>query len=178
MHQGQDALELEPRSNAALRARWHVRRLLESWGLEELRDPVLLLTSEVVTNALLHSGTSLTVLLPGDAGGVVEVRLPGTPLELPVSGREHHDGLMREFRLLAPAGPADRHAVPTRLVELTDVLGRQYAAASAHCASADLMTMERPALLECFGSWYLDQFVVQCDGGAPTPWSGPLTLGG
>lgn len=56
-----DALVLEPRLDAAAIARRHVRRLLASWGLDDLLDPVLLLTSELVTNALLHSGTTLAV---------------------------------------------------------------------------------------------------------------------
>jgi len=67
--------------------------------------------------------------VPGD--DVVEVRLLGTPLELLVSAREHHDGLMREFRLLALAGPSAERPVPVRLVELTEILGCQYGAASA-----------------------------------------------
>ncbi len=156
---------------------------------------------------------------PPEIGGLVAVHLLRTPLELLVAGREHHDGLMREFRLLALAGHAADHEVPVRLLELTDILGRQYAAASerrdaeidaalarglreldlvlvvppaaagaarslaglmdeadVYCASADLLTLERPALLRRLGTWYLDEFVVQCEGGAPTPWSGPLTL--
>lgn len=60
---------------------------------------------------------------------LVEVRLLGTPVELLVRGREHHDGLLREFRLLALSGRVSAPDAPARLVELTDVLGRQYAAA-------------------------------------------------
>ena len=150
---------------------------------------------------------------------IVAVHLLATPLELLVSAREHHDGLMREFRLLALAGPSSARAVPVRLIELTDVLGRQYGAATARsdaevdqalaagvrtmdllfevprdaavaaqrlaelldeadafCADEQLMTLGRPALLTRFGSWYLDQFVTQCSGGAATPWDGPLVL--
>ncbi len=70
MHQGQDALDLEPRIDAAAQARRHVRGLLGAWGLESLLDPVLLLTSEVVTNALLHSGTALTLLVAREGVGV------------------------------------------------------------------------------------------------------------
>jgi len=74
VQQGQDALELEPRLDAAAVARRHVRSQLLGWGLDDLVDPVLLLTSEVVTNALLHSGTGLTLTVARDGVGVrVEV---------------------------------------------------------------------------------------------------------
>lgn len=66
------ALVLEPRLDAAAIARRHVRTLLQQWGLDELVDPVLLLTSEVVTNALLHGGTTLTLTV-GRAGAGVRV---------------------------------------------------------------------------------------------------------
>lgn len=70
MREGEDELALEPRLNAAALARRHVRSRLLAWDLDELVDPVLLLTSEVVTNALLHSGTPLRVLVERDGAGV------------------------------------------------------------------------------------------------------------
>ena len=70
VHQGRDALTLEPRLDAAGLARRHVRTCLMDWELESLVDPVLLLTSEVVTNALLHTGTRLTVLVERSGAGV------------------------------------------------------------------------------------------------------------
>jgi len=75
-----DMLELLPRLDAAARARMHVRGALLAWQLEELLDPVLLL-SEVVSNALLHAGTPLTVSVVPDGAGVrVEVR-DGSPVQ-------------------------------------------------------------------------------------------------
>ena len=44
------------------------------------------------------------------------------------------------------------------------------------CASGQLMTLERKPRLKQFASWYLSQFVVQCAGGAPVAWTGPLAL--
>lgn len=154
---------------------------------------------------------------PGD--DLVEVRLLNAPLELLVEGREHHDGLMREFRLLALSGRVAAPDAPVRLAELTEVLGRQYGAARQRrdeevdtaleqgaavldlvyvvpksvvaavttldallqeadefCASEQLMTLERPPLLKAFSDWYLEQFVLQCAGGEPTPWDGPTSL--
>lgn len=74
MQQGTDALELEPRLDTSAVARRHVRSRLLAWGLDDLVDPVLLLTSEVVTNALLHSGTGLALTVARDGVGVrVEV---------------------------------------------------------------------------------------------------------
>lgn len=156
---------------------------------------------------------------PGADPGLVQVRLLGVPLELLVSAREHHDGLMREFRLLALAGRTSARDAPLRLVELTHILGQQYAAtnsrrdqevdealargvtrldlvhevppavadaavalsalmteADAYCAAEQLMTLERHPLLKRFGDWYLDQFVVQCAGGEPVAWDGPLAF--
>ena len=63
-------LALEAKLDAASLARRHVRARLLDWELEELLDPVLLLTSEVVTNALLHSGTRLTVQVERSGAGV------------------------------------------------------------------------------------------------------------
>lgn len=61
----------------------------------------------------------------------VEVRLVNLPLEVLAASREHHDGLMREFRLMALAGVVPDDAAPRRLLELTQVLGVQYAGATA-----------------------------------------------
>jgi len=67
-------LSLPPRLEAATQARRHVRQKLVAWELDDLVDPVVLLTSEVVTNALLHAGTVITVAVRRDGQGVrVEV---------------------------------------------------------------------------------------------------------
>jgi hypothetical protein len=59
-----------------------------------------------------------------------EVRLLRVPLRIMVAGREHHDGLMREFALLALAEDRHRSQLPTRLVELTEILGVTYGRAA------------------------------------------------
>lgn len=70
---------------------------------------------------------------PGDAGAspTVQVRLLATPLKVWQRSVDHHDELMRELSLLALAPTAATTDLPTRLVELVEVLGRQYGAASA-----------------------------------------------
>lgn len=67
---------LPPGSASAPRtARWWVAGRLKELGLEPLADAVLLLTSEIVTNALIHAGTEMRVRLrPSGAGVRVEVR--------------------------------------------------------------------------------------------------------
>ena len=68
----------------------------------------------------------------GDADAApVEVRLLGLPVRVLAASREHHDGLMREFRLLAMSRTLSSHAVPTRLTELTDVLGVRFGSAAS-----------------------------------------------
>lgn len=59
-----------------------------------------------------------------------EVRLLGLPIAVFVAGRDHHDEVMREFALMALDERADRGEVPVRLLELVDVLGRRYGAAT------------------------------------------------
>src|SRR4051794_40641735 len=68
---------------------------------------------------------------PDAADGLYEVRLLNVPLRILVAGREHHDDVMREFTMLALVEDADAEHTPKRLLELVDVLGRRYAAASA-----------------------------------------------
>ncbi len=65
------------------------------------------------------------------ASGLVTVELLGVPVRVLAAAREHHDGLLREFRLLAMSGPPAGPAAPDRLVELTEALGVRYAAATS-----------------------------------------------
>ncbi|GHF60789.1 hypothetical protein GCM10010218_47850 [Streptomyces mashuensis] len=54
---------LEPRPQTARQARRLARRALTRWGLEELSDPVELLVSEVVTNAVRYAERPVTLRL-------------------------------------------------------------------------------------------------------------------
>jgi hypothetical protein len=75
-----------------------------------------------------QAATSLGRFAPDPAGAdMAEVRLLRTPLPLLMASREHHDGLMREFRLLAMEGHLAETDAPLRLIELTRILGEQYA---------------------------------------------------
>jgi anti-sigma regulatory factor (Ser/Thr protein kinase) len=70
---------------------------------------------------------------PGRKSGddLVVVGLLGVPVRVLAASREHHDDLMREFRLLALAEPSGDRKVPARLVELTQELGVRYASADS-----------------------------------------------
>jgi hypothetical protein len=82
------------------------------------------------------------------------VRLLGLPIALFLRAREHHDELIREFTLMAIRGNAQRvaangaapeefsPALPPRLRELVDILGRRFGATTSR---AD---MERDAAIE------------------------------
>lgn len=72
---------------------------------------------------------SLGRFTPEDDGApLVEVRLLNLPLRVMKASREHHDGLMRELRILALSGELPADHPPARLVELVNVLGQQYGA--------------------------------------------------
>src|SRR3954468_24772962 len=64
-------------------------------------------------------------------GGVHAVDLSGVPLRLLAVSREHHDEVMREFAMIALDESFDAKHTPTRFIELIDILGRRYGAASA-----------------------------------------------
>lgn len=66
-----------------------------------------------------------------EGGALVEIRLVDMPLRIWQRSTDHHDELMRELSLLALAPSSSRSDLPARLVELVDVLGRQYGAATA-----------------------------------------------
>ena len=69
---------------------------------------------------------------------------PYMPLAVLAASREHHDELMREFRLMALSGTVPDAAAPQRLLELVQVLGVQYAGA-ADRPEAEIDTKVREA---------------------------------
>jgi hypothetical protein len=75
-----------------------------------------------------------------DATDLCTVRLIGLPLALFLRAREHHDELIREFTLMAIR--SNGTALPPRLRELVDILGRRFG------ASTSRTDMERDAAIE------------------------------
>ena len=61
-----ERLDLEPQPSSVAEARRFVRKVLGSWGYDELIDTVALLTSELATNAVLHARTAFAVLVARD----------------------------------------------------------------------------------------------------------------
>lgn len=58
----------EPRLTSASAARRFLRATLRSWRYDRPTETALLLTNELVTNALLHAGTDVTVVLQKKPG--------------------------------------------------------------------------------------------------------------
>lgn len=65
-------LRLPALASSVPKARRFVVRQLEQWSLEDLVDTVALLTSELVSNAVLHARTEITVTAI-DLGGAVQI---------------------------------------------------------------------------------------------------------
>ena len=73
------------------------------------------------------TNASLGRFAPESSGSpMVEVHLLRLPLQVMQASREHHDGLMREFRILALSGQVGEQELPVRLVELVGILGQRY----------------------------------------------------
>lgn len=60
--------------------------------------------------------------------GLVEVHLLRLPVALAAKARQHFEGLMREFALIA--GGESHHEVPARLTQLVETLTSQFAGVS------------------------------------------------
>ncbi len=61
---------LPPVARSAVEARRHVRAMLDDWDLGALSDVAQLLTSEVVTNSLLHARSPIRLTVEQTKSGV------------------------------------------------------------------------------------------------------------
>lgn len=97
----QRATALPVESVSAGQARRFVSDTLETWGLDDLRDEALLLTSELVTNAVLHAGApGITLTLRRLADGLrIEVTDP-SPVIPTVRHYNVHSGTGRGMALV------------------------------------------------------------------------------
>ncbi|MEV0282060.1 SpoIIE family protein phosphatase [Streptomyces sp. NPDC050610] len=85
------AATFEPVGRSVASARAFVRDTLQGWGFPDVVDDAVVLTSELVTNAVVHAGTAADVLcLRTDSGVRVEVgdHYPERELPLQSSGRQ------------------------------------------------------------------------------------------
>src|SRR5437763_13623521 len=78
--------------------------------------------------------------------GLHEVHLLSVPLRVLAASREHHDEVMREFAMIALDETFDSAHTPSRFIELIDILGRRYGAASARPGAEGDAAQERGAL--------------------------------
>ncbi|MEU9055772.1 SpoIIE family protein phosphatase [Streptomyces sp. NPDC048384] len=81
------AASFEPVGRSVASARSFVRDTLQGWGFADIVDDAVVLTSELVTNAVVHAGTSADVLcLRSDDGVRVEVADRYPEREIPLQG--------------------------------------------------------------------------------------------
>ncbi|WP_437095119.1 SpoIIE family protein phosphatase [Streptomyces sp. enrichment culture] len=81
------AASFEPVGRSVASARSFVRDTLQGWGFGDIVDDAVVLTSELVTNAVVHAGTSADLLcLRGDEGVRIEVADRYPEREIPVQG--------------------------------------------------------------------------------------------
>jgi PAS domain S-box-containing protein len=81
------AASFEPVSRSVATARSFVRDTLQGWGFADIVDDAVVLTSELVTNAVVHAGTSADVLcLRTEDGARIEVADRYPEREIPLQG--------------------------------------------------------------------------------------------
>ncbi|MFJ6392188.1 SpoIIE family protein phosphatase [Streptomyces sp. NPDC091972] len=82
------AASFEPLGRSVATARSFVRDTLQGWGFADIVDDAVVLTSELVTNAVVHAGTSADVLcLRSDDGVRIEVADRYPEREIPLQGQ-------------------------------------------------------------------------------------------
>ncbi len=64
--------------------------------------------------------------------------------------------------------------VPPDLRPNLQMLRQLMADADEFCREEQLLTLPRDPAIAAFSTWYVDEFIHQIDGAAPTPWNGPL----
>jgi anti-sigma regulatory factor (Ser/Thr protein kinase) len=96
----QQTLDLSPDPSSPRAARAFASEVVSMWGLPMLADEVRLVTSELVTNAVLHSRTKLTLRVTrDDPRGVLRIAVrDGNPAH---PRRRHYSDLATTGRGLA-----------------------------------------------------------------------------
>src|SRR5687767_2575684 len=85
------SLRLPPRTSSVPEARRFVVRQLALWSLDDLQDTVALLTSELVSNAVLHARTEIVVTATDLGGGAVQVDVSDLSPVAPVQRRHSEE---------------------------------------------------------------------------------------
>jgi len=82
-----EAWQLPPTARSVPQARQHVAAALRRWQLDALAEPTRLLTSELVTNAVLHARTPMTLAIEESGSGIRVSVTDGSPI--PPALRRH-----------------------------------------------------------------------------------------
>jgi anti-sigma regulatory factor (Ser/Thr protein kinase) len=82
---------LPPASTSPREARVRAARELEGWGDPDTRDVVLLLISELVTNAVVHARSTVTIDLAVTDDGPVHVNVHDESTVRPTARRHQSD---------------------------------------------------------------------------------------
>src|SRR3954447_21015610 len=69
------SLRLPPTARSAARGRRFVVDVLQRWHLDELVDAAALLSSEIITNAVLHARTPVTIAIERVNDGCVQIEV-------------------------------------------------------------------------------------------------------
>ena len=85
---------------SASEARRFVTRTLGDWDLEHLVEDAVLLTSELVTNALLHARTEMRIVLRADAGELRAEVQDGSLVPVRIRNFSVESGTGRGLRLV------------------------------------------------------------------------------
>ncbi|MEU1165801.1 hypothetical protein ABZ372_37320, partial [Streptomyces sp. NPDC005921] len=101
------ASTFEPVGRSVATARSFVRDTLQGWGFADVVDDAVVLTSELVTNAVVHAGTHADVLcLRTDDGVRIEVADRYPEREVPLQG----SAISRTWRATMSSGIPARDA--------------------------------------------------------------------
>lgn len=84
-----ESWQLPPTARSVPQARRHVVSTLTRWHLDGLVETASLLASELVTNAVLHARTAMTLTVEKDGDGVRVSVTDGSPV--PPALRRHSD---------------------------------------------------------------------------------------
>jgi anti-sigma regulatory factor (Ser/Thr protein kinase) len=82
-----EAWQLPPTARSVPQARKHVNAALQRWQLDGFAETAQLLTSELVTNAVLHARTAMTLTIEETDGGIRVSVTDGSPV--PPALRRH-----------------------------------------------------------------------------------------
>jgi hypothetical protein len=96
-------------------ARRFTRGVLRDWGLEELTDTVVLLTSELATNAVLHARTAFAVVVSRTKSGVRVDVLDGSVVAPRPRQPSPTAGTGRGVNMVAALADKWGHTPPARL---------------------------------------------------------------